>query len=299
MVSIDAYRPPEIAARVTQIGQDKTQLEFWRMATLGVLAGGFIALGANFFTLVINDSAARFGFGVSQLFGGLAFSLGLVLVVVAGAELFTGNNLMTMAWVSRKITSRELLWNWLVVYFTNFLGAVLIAVFAVMAEQYLLNDGTVGGRALLIANAKVNLSFSAAFARGILCNLLVCLAVWLAIGARGVADKILAIIFPITAFVAAGFEHSVANMYFLSVGLFLKGKTAAASGAERLAGGPVDFSNLDLEGVVNNLVPVTIGNVIGGAVFVGIVYWFIYVRPVRRAPSPPEREAASARDPKE
>lgn len=286
MVDFDAYRPAEIAARVTQIGQDKTQLEFWRMATLGVLAGGFIALGANFFTLVINDSAARLGFGFSQLLGGVAFSLGLVLVVVAGAELFTGNNLMTMAWVSRRITSRELLWNWLVVYFTNFLGAAFIAVLVVMAGQYLLNGGLVGGRALLIANTKVNLSFAAAFARGILCNLLVCLAVWLAIGARGVADKILAIIFPITAFVAAGFEHSVANMYFLTVGLFLKGKETAVAGAESLAGGPVDLSNLDLEGVVNNLVPVTIGNIIGGALFVGIVYWFIYVRPIHRPEGP-------------
>lgn len=195
----------------------------------------------------------------------------------AGAELFTGNNLIVMGWAGRKVTTRQLLYNWVIVYFGNFIGAIFTALMLFYSRQYTFGGGAIGVNALNIANGKVNLDFVQAIILGIFCNALVCLAVWLCIGARSATDKILAIIFPITAFVAAGFEHSVANMYFIPVGLFIKSDSAfmAQAGLDVANYANLTWGNFFL----HNLLPVTIGNIIGGAVMVGLVYWFIYLRP--------------------
>ena len=262
----DAYAPAEIGARIENVGVAKAHSPALTVFALAVLAGAFISLGANFFTVAITGSP--FGFGPTRVIGGLAFCLGLILVVVAGAELFTGNNLLTMAWASRRITAFELLRNWAIVYFGNFLGAVATAYLAYAADQWQLGDQAVGATALKIAIAKVNLSFGEAFFRGVLCNALVCLAIWLCFSAHSSTDKILCVLFPITAFVAAGFEHSVANMYFIPLGLMLKVHYTA-----------IDSSTLGIaEFLFKNLLPVTMGNIVGGAGMVGIVYWFIYLR---------------------
>jgi formate/nitrite transporter len=231
--------------------------------TLGVLAGGFIGLGALYSTLLTSD--ASLGFAASRLLGGLAFSLGLILVVVAGAELFTGNNLLVMAWADKRITTGELLENWLIVYLANFAGAIGLACLVYFSGHWQMNNGAVGANMVKIAAAKVAISFWEAFFRGILCNILVCLAVWLALAGRSVIDKIFAIIFPISAFVAAGFEHSIANMYFIPLGILVQGHFSAAGSAA-----------LNWTGLFSNLIPVTLGNLAGGGVMVAAVYYLVY-----------------------
>lgn len=258
----DCYSPKEIAERVENVGVTKANLPLLSMTALGVLAGGFIGLGALYFTIVASD--ATLSFAATRLLGGLVFSLGLILVVVAGAELFTGNNLLVMAWVSRRISTGKLLENLVVVLLANFIGAAGLAWLVSLSGHANMNGGALGKTAIAIATAKCALPFVEAFFKGVLCNLLVCLAVWLALAGRTVTDKILAIIFPISAFVAAGFEHSVANMYFIPLGLFL----ADAGSAGALSWG----------GFVHNLLPVTLGNLVGGAGLVGLVYWLVYRR---------------------
>jgi formate/nitrite transporter len=272
-VRIDALLPAEMAQRAEDIGAMKAQLNMYSMFALAVLAGAFIALGAVFATTVAAGDGLPYG--AERLLMGLVFCLGLILVVVAGAELFTGNNLIVMAWASRKVSTTSLLRNWGIVYLGNFVGAISTSLLMVATKQYTFADGAVGQTALSIANGKTHLDFVQAVALGIMCNALVCLAVWLTYSARSTIDKIAAIIFPITAFVAAGFEHSIANMYFIPMGLFIKAFDADFT----------DASGLDLSGLtwdaflLKNLLPVTIGNIIGGAVMVAIVYWFIYLRP--------------------
>jgi formate/nitrite transporter len=263
-----------MAERMENVGVKKVQLDCWSMFALAVLAGAFIGLGAEFSTLVITDS--ELGFGVSRLLGGIVFSLGLVLVVIAGAELFTGNNLIVMAWVSGKLTLGQVMRNWIIVYFGNLVGSLLTVMLVYLTRQWTFANYHVGVTALNIANAKVNLSFAEGLARGILCNALVCLAVWICLSGRSVTDKILAIVFPITAFVASGFEHSIANMYFIPMGLLLKGEPQIVDAAGRVAG---DLVNLNLQGFVGNLISVTTGNIFGGGFMVAVVYWFIYRRP--------------------
>lgn len=265
----EAHSPREIAQRVQSVGEIKARLPMLSMVALAVLAGAFIAFGAIYFTVITADPGI--GFAFSRLLGGLTFSLGLILVVIAGAELFTGNNLMVMAWVSRRISMGLLLRNLSVVYVGNLLGAFGMAVLVVLSGHASSGDSgaMIGERAVAIAEAKAALSFSEAFFRGILCNVLVCLAVWLAMGARSVSGKILAIVFPVSAFVAAGFEHCVANMYFLPVGLLLAEATSGAEGGVTLGWFVM----------VKNLVPVTLGNLVGGAGLVGLVYYVIYIRP--------------------
>ena len=276
-IRFDPYSPDEMAERVEKVGVAKARLAFLDLSALGFLAGAFIAFGAQFFTFVTHDSP--FGFGLTMFIGGAAFSLGLVLVVIAGAELFTGNNLMAMAYASRCITLRELLRNWVIVYFANFLGAIGMVLWIYATQQWALNDYGVGARALLIANAKVNLTLLQALARGTMANTLVALAVWLTFAGRSVTDKILAIVFPITAFVASGFEHSIANMYFVPFGILLKSSPQVVEVATRVAGGTLDLANLTWPAfLIRNLIPVTIGNILGGSVFVGVVYWFVYLR---------------------
>ena len=261
----DAYSPKEIAERVETVGVAKARLPLISQIALGVLAGGFIGLGALYFTLVTSD--ATLSFAASRLLGGLTFSLGLILVIVAGAELFTGNNLLVMAWVSKRITTTELLRNWIVVYLANLAGALGLVLLVYFSNHWQMNGNAIGIHAVKIAAAKTSLPFWDAFFTGILCNILVCLAVWLALAGRSVADKICAVVFPISAFVAAGFEHSIANMHFIPLGVLLKDKLVVTS-AEHL-------SWLTLW---SNLVPVTLGNIVGGGVMVALVYFFIYQR---------------------
>jgi len=252
---VDAYAPAEVAGRVEAAGMVKAALPADKLLVLAILAGAFIGFGAAFYTVAVSDPGL--GFGPTRLLGGLAFSLGLVLVVVAGAELFTGNALIVMAWADRRVTTGALARNWVLSFVGNAAGAVGLAVAVWLTG--LLVAGPAHDTAVRIAEAKMALPFVEAFVRGILCNVLVCLAVWLCFAARSVTDKILAIVFPITAFVALGFEHSIANLYLLPVGLL--------AGAE---GG--------VAGLVGNLVPVTLGNIVGGAGGVAAVYWVIYLR---------------------
>lgn len=275
---IDALLPNEMALRAEEIGVKKATMNSAGLFVLAVLAGAFIAFGAVFSTTVATSVDGSLPYGLTRLLSGLVFSLGLILVVVGGAELFTGNNLIIMAWANGKIKTSQLMRNWLIVYFGNFVGSIGIALLVYLSGQPFFAGGRIAETALSIAAAKTSLGFGQAVALGILCNVLVCLAIWLSYGGRSVADKILSVIPPITAFVACGFEHSVANMYFIPAGILLKqgggesfwsdiGKTAA------------DYPGLNFETFfLNNLIPVTIGNIIGGAVLVGIVYWFVYLR---------------------
>lgn len=264
-LTLDAYSPAQIAERVCKIGIAKVTTPVWTMIALAVLAGAFISLGALFYTITVTtgENGAVVPFGLLRVAGGVTFSLGLILVVVGGAELFTGNNLIAMAWATGCVQTSQVVKNWVWVYLGNLLGAVGTAALVWLAGVPALADGAVGETMVQIARSKVALDPVSAVARGILCNVLVCLAVWLCMGARSVADKIIAILFPISAFVACGFEHSVANMYFLPIGIVL----AASSSTP-----------LSLSGAVSNLVLVTIGNILGGTLLVALVYWFVYLR---------------------
>lgn len=255
----DAYQPREIARRVEEMGVAKARADALTLFVLAVLAGAFIALGALFYMVVTTGSSL--GFGVTRLLGGLSFCLGLVLVVIGGAELFTGNNLMAMAWASRLISTGEVLRSWALVYLGNVVGGLGMVLLVCWADVASLGGGALGETALQIARSKATLGLGEAFARGILCNALVCLGVWLAMGGHSVTDKILGIVFPISAFVALGFEHSIANWFFLPYGLVLDGQ------------GPVA-----LEGALGNLLAVTAGNIVGGTLLVAGVYWLAYRR---------------------
>lgn len=293
-VQFDALLPSDMAAKVEQVGVRKANLDPVSTFVLAVLAGTFISLGAVFSTTVAAGIGEALPYGVARLLAGLVFSLGLILVLVGGAELFTGNNLIVMAWASGKVSTRRLLRNWAFVYVGNFVGAVSTALLVYASGQFAFSKGVVGATALATANSKTGLEFVPALALGVLCNALVCLAVWLTFSARTTTDRILAIIPPVTAFVAAGFEHSIANMYFIPVGLFIKmgapdsfwasiGKTAA------------DYANLTWGNFIfKNLLPVTIGNIIGGAL-VGVVYWFVYLRPQRASRLVPQSVAEPVR----
>ena len=283
--SFDALLPVEMAEKAELSGVRKAHLDLASSFTLSVLAGAFIALGAVFATTVVAGSSGTVPYGVVRLLAGTVFSLGLILVLVGGAELFTGNNLIVMAWASRRVSTGLLLRNWLVVYVGNFVGAIGTAVLVYLGGHHTFGNGTVGMAALATANAKTGLGFVQAVALGTLCNALVCLSVWLTLSARSVADKVLAIVPPIAAFVAAGFEHSVANMYFIPSGLFIKAGASEAFWTQ-VQHTPADYPNLTWERfLVGNLLPVTIGNIIGGAVLVGIVYWFVYLRGRTHAPA--------------
>jgi formate transporter len=277
--TIDSLLPPEMARVAELIGTRKAEAPGLTTFSLAVLAGAFIAVGALFSTTVAAGTSAEWPYGAARLLTGFAFSLGLILVVVGGAELFTSNNLIVMAWASRKIGARQLLRNWVIVYLGNFAGAVATALLATLSGQYTFGAGAVGRTALAIAASKVDLEFTQAFALGVLCNALVCLAVWLSFSARTTLDRIVAVVPPITAFVAAGFEHSIANMYFLPVALLIQASDPAFASASG-----VDLSRLSWESfLTRNLLPVTLGNLVGGSVLVAAVYWFVYLRPTAGA----------------
>jgi formate transporter len=279
----NAYVPAQMAARVERAGITKGNLDFFSTFTQAMMAGTFISFGAVFFTYVIHDSTLSTG--LTKLIGGLVFSLGLILVIITGAELFTGNSLLVMAYISRKINLKQLLRNWALVFAGNLIGSMIIVCLITLSGQWTAGGAAVGVKALAIANGKVNLTFLEAIARGILCNMLVCLAVYLCFSGRSVTDKILAILFPITAFVALGFEHSIANMYFIPAGLILKQNPQVLAAVPDILGGTLDLSRLTIPGfVLNNLLPVTLGNIIGGTFFVGIIHWFLFLRTPAQEP---------------
>lgn len=287
-IQIDAFPPAKMADRMEGVGVNKVKLNFGTQAALAILAGAFIGTGAIFCTTVLAGlGSAGMGYGLQRLLGGLTFCLGLIAVVVAGAELFTGNNLIVMAFASGKVTLLDLLRNWAIVWTGNLVGSLLTALVMYFTKQFTFASGAIGVTALNIANAKCGLDFFQAICLGIMCNSLVCLAVWLCSSARSTTDKILAIVFPISCFVAAGFEHSVANMYFIPIGLLIKDlapdafwqlKAVVDAGLT-----PDKLTNLTWGAFfLKNLLPVTIGNIIGGAGFVGLVYWFAYLRDKRK-----------------
>jgi formate transporter len=276
-IGIDALLPPEVARKAELAGVAKTRLDPLSLFALAVLGGAFIALGGMFATTVLAGADGIVPFGLSRLLSGLVFCLGLILVVVGGAELFTGNTLMVMAWAAGKVRLGEMLRAWLIVYVGNFVGAIGTAALVLLSGQYLSGRGSVAAVALNLAQNKVGLSFDHAFFLGILCNVLVCLAVWLAFGARTTTDKVLAVIFPVSAFVVAGFEHSVANMYFIPLALFIKAWAPDGLWLQ-LGTSPAGFTALTWPAFFIGLVPVTLGNIVGGGGLVGAVYWFIYLR---------------------
>jgi len=276
-LGIDALLPPEMAAKAERIGADKAQTPTVRLLALAVLAGAFIGFGAMASTVAAAGADGAMPFGIARVLAGVAFSLGLILVVVGGAELFTGDNLMVMAWSSGQIGSGRLVRAWVLIFAGNFVGAAATAVLVFLSEQHMLGQGSVGLAALTAAHTKASLDFVPALVRGILCNVLVCLAVWLCYSARSTVDKILCIVPPITVFVAAGFEHSVANMYLLPLGLLIK-YFGADQFWQMIGRSADDYPSLTTAALIGNLVPVTIGNMIGGGVLVGAVYWFVYLR---------------------
>lgn len=273
--AIDALLPVEIARKAEHIGAQKVRVDPVKLLALAVLAGAFIGLGAMFATTVMTGASGVVPFGMLKLVAGIVFSLGLILVVLGGAELFTGNTLMVMAWASGKVGLMEMLRAWTIVYAGNFIGAMGVALLVHLSGQPLGGNGAVAAVALKIAVDKVSLPIGQAFFLGILCNVLVCLAVWLTYGARTTSDKVLAILFPVSAFVAAGFEHSVANMYFVPLGLLIKASGIAVG----LPG--IELGGLTWFAFLASLIPVTAGNIVGGGVLVGGVYWFVYLRPDR------------------
>ena len=274
-LGLDALLPPEMARRAEEIGVRKASMDAVTLLALAVLAGAFIALGGVFATVAL-AGAEHAAWGPIRVLAGVVFSLGLILVVVGGAELFTGNNLIVMAWAGGRIGTSALLRNWALVYAGNFLGALSIALAVFLAGTHHAGGGAFGDTALRIAADKLRLAFGQAVVLGVLCNVLVCLAVWLALSARTTADRILAVVPPIAAFVAAGFEHSIANMYFAPLGLFIAAFDPAFVTARGLQAQTQVLSWGAFMG--RNLLPVTIGNVVGGALLVGGVYWFVYLR---------------------
>uniref|UniRef100_A0A7C4XTS1 Formate/nitrite transporter family protein n=1 Tax=Caldisericum exile TaxID=693075 RepID=A0A7C4XTS1_9BACT len=273
MNDVNFFPPKDVAGKVCEAGVGKCKLPILKMFILAILAGVYIAFGAQLFLLVGSDSTL--GFGFTRFLSASVFTVGLMMVVVGGAELFTGNNLVLIAALDKKVTWGELLKNWVVVYIGNFVGSIILAAFLFWGGTWSLNGNLVGANALKVALSKTSLTFAQAFFRGILCNWLVCMAVWMAMASKDVIGKLFAIYFPIMAFVASGFEHSVANMFFIPYGIFLKGnpKVLEVTG-KTLA----DLANLNWGTLFTvNLIPVTLGNLVGGAIFVGAVYWYVYL----------------------
>jgi len=269
------HRSPQAVAEIVTkaAGVKKVTASIGNILILGILAGVYVGFGAALATLVGSDAASVFGTGVARILTGAVFSVGLILVVIAGGELFTGNNLMIAGVLDKEYGCQRLLNRWAIVYAANFIGSVLLALIVYQSGLWKMASNAVGAKAIAIANAKVNLPFGEAFFRGVGCNWLVCLAVWMAFSAKDIAGKVLVIFFPITAFVALGYEHCVANMYFIPMGLFLKGTAAAGASA----GGGLE--SLTWGGfLIANLIPVTLGNIAGGAIFVGVPYWWVYMR---------------------
>ena len=264
--NFNAYSPAEIHEAIEKVGVKKATMAFLPSFMLAVVAGGSIGLGALYYTIVACDP--DLSFATIRVVGGLVFSLGLAIVLIGGAELFTGNNLIVMAWASGKISTTEVLRNWLIVYCGNLVGSLGLVILVLLSHHPDFNGGRIGLSILNTAVAKISPDMVTLFFKGILCNVLVCLGVWLAYAGRSVTDKIVGLILPISAFVAAGFEHCIANMYFLPLAWLLTETGQVPSG--------FDASVITIPGIIHNLVPVTLGNIVGGAGLVGFVYWTIY-----------------------
>jgi formate/nitrite transporter len=273
---IDALMPPEMALACEAAGAAKAGRDTIALIVLGVLAGAFIAFGAIFMTIVLTGTG-DFPWGIARLLAGIVFSLGLILVILGGAELFTGDSLMIVACASRRITLAALLRAWLLVYIGNIIGALATALLVFLAGQHDFGGGAVGRTALAIASAKAALPTIQLFFLAVLCNVLVCLAVWMSFGARSTADKVLVIVPPIAAFVAAGFEHSIANLYLLPYGLAIKAWAGTDFWAA-IGQTAADLPSLTFGAILHNIVTATIGNLIGGSLMVGGVYWFVHLR---------------------
>src|SRR6478752_820102 len=273
ILNLNAYSPSEIQEAIEKVGVTKVDMPFLPCFMLSVVAGGSIGFGALYYTIVSSD--ADLSFATARLLGGFVFSLGLALVIVGGAELFTGNNLIIMAWASGRVSSREMLRNWVIVYCGNLVGSLGLVVLVLFSHHLDMNGGRIGLSILNTAVAKISPDMVTLFFKGILCNVLVCLGVWLAYAGRSVTDKIVGLILPVSAFVAAGFEHCIANMYFLPMAWLLTETGQVPAG--------FDASVITIGGIVHNLVPVTLGNIVGGSGFVGLAYWVIY-RKGRNAP---------------
>lgn len=281
LVSIDTILPSAMAQRAEAGGVVRAAMDPLAVFVLSILGGAFIGFGAVFATTVGAGAIgpdAVLPYGLTRLLTGLVFATGLIMVVVAGAELFTGNNMLVMAWAGGKVTTRAVLANWTLAFVGNFIGAIGTAALVFLSAQYTFGAGAVGLNALVIANGKSALAFVPAFMLGVLCNALVCLAVWMCYGARTTIDRVVTITPPISAFVAAGFEHSIANIYFIPIGLFIKAG-APDSFWTAIGKGPADFQSLTWDNFIfANLIPVTLGNIVGGSVLVAAVYWFVYLR---------------------
>ncbi len=258
--------PAEIEVSAEKIGQAKANLALPKAFVLGCMAGFYIGLGATFMLIVKADSTLSFG--ISSVLGGLAFSLGLFLVLVAGAELFTGNSLMAIGMLSKKYTLKNMLSRWVVVYAGNLVGSLLLALILHLAAFRTLGGGAVGEVAVSIAAAKAGLAPGAVFFRGILCNILVCLAVWMSFAGTTVADKFFAAAVPVAGFVACGFEHCIANMFFIPFGM--------------LTQGAIGLDSVTMAGMVQNIILATAGNIMGGALMVACAYWFVYGKKAKR-----------------
>jgi formate transporter len=264
--NFNAYSPAEIQDAIETVGVKKANMRFLPSFMLAAVAGGGIGFGALYYTIVASDG--DLSFATVRVLGGLVFSLGLVIVLIGGAELFTGNNLIVMAWASGKISTREVLRNWLIVYCGNLVGALGLVILVLLSHHPDMNGGRIGLSVLNTAVGKISPDAVTLFFKGVLCNLLVCLGVWLAYAGRSVADKVVGLILPISAFVAAGFEHCIANMYFLPLAWLLTETGKVPAG--------FDASPITIAGIIHNLIPVTLGNIVGGSGFVGFVYWAIY-----------------------
>lgn len=271
--------PDEIAETLFRVGKEKSRKPTFNLVILGLLAGAFIAFGGVLETVIITNTSEIFGLGITRFLAGSVFSVGLILVIVAGAELFTGNNLIIVGLLTGEVGLSEMLRNWTIVYVSNFAGSIAMVWLVYWSGIWKTGGGAVGATMVSISLGKVSLAPMEAFVRGILCNMLVVLAVWMAAGAKDVAGKIGAIYFPIMAFVAMGFEHCIANMYLIPIGIVTKSEPVvqAALGAEATAA----LSGLTWEAFLGNVIPVTVGNVVGGALFIGAAYYLVYLKPER------------------
>lgn len=282
----DAYTPAEIARKAEQVGIAKASLSFRNIAMLAILAGAFVALGGIAYLTVTTD--VQGGYGVTQLLGGLIFNMGLLLCSVAGSELFTGNSLLIIPFMTRKISLKQMVRNWVLVYLFNMVGALIVAFLIYRAQHWTGGGNLVGARVLTVAASKASYSPEVIFFRGLFANLLVCLAVWMGYAGRTVTDKVMAYILPITGFVASGFEHSVANMFFIPYGMMVKAHSAVTA----MPGVPVEkLHYLNMAGFAKNLTWSTLGNLAGGAICVGLAYWFIYLK---QAQQPSEHKQTPA-----
>jgi formate/nitrite transporter len=277
LAGIEGRLPPEIASKAETDGVAKAKQDPFTVIALGVLGGAFIAFGAIFSNVALAGSQDM-AFGIARVVSGFVFGVGLSLVLLGGAQIFTGDVLMVMAWASGRLSTRHVLRPWCLVWIGNLIGAVSVAALVFLAGHYRFGGGLVGLNALQTATAKSALPFGQALLLGILCNVLVCLAIWISLSSRLPAHRVLLTMLPIAAFAAAGFEHVVANMYFIPFGLLIKSQAAPAFW-EAIHSSPASFAGLSLAGLVRNLVAVTIGNFIGGAVLVAGAYWMLYLRP--------------------